>query len=381
MSIFDNIPRDDTEPLPPGEAQFAYLNRSGRPEAARVRDKAEAWFASYPDTHRDDLLARFRSAIDDQHQSAFFELFLYHLLQTRGYKVLEIEPKLTQTDKSPDFLAENVRQERFYMEAVQASGLSNQDVAARARLNTALSVIDSTPSPLHFLDLKVTGSPTKPLSINKLKAVLKSWIAGLPADATAKQVAPFIWDEHGAKIQLNAWTRSKPDEKGRAIGVRRTPVMRIDPSQKIRPALKKKASRYGQLDHPYLVALNALSTHHNELAVIDALLGTPYVEISKGPNGEEIVKDLRRPDGIWYGPPDGRPQNTRMSGVLALMRIDPWNFASKTGLLIPNPWAAKPLPQIGLGTAELVVVGDEYERKEGKPMHELLSIPANWPEG
>ena len=63
------------------------------------------------------------------------------------------------------------------------------------------------------------------------------------------------------------------------------------------------------------------------------------------------------------------------------MRIDPWNFASKTGLLIPNPWAAKPLPQIGLGTAELVVVGYEYGRKEGKPMHELLNIPANWPEG
>jgi hypothetical protein len=65
-----------------------------------------------------------------------------------------------------------------------------------------------------------------------------------------------------------------------------------------------------------------------------------------------------------------------MSGVLALMRIDPWNFASKTGLLIPNPWAAKPLPKLGLGTAELVVVGDEYERKEGRPMPELLNMPA-----
>jgi hypothetical protein len=41
----------------------------------------------------------------------------------------------------------------------------------------------------------------------------------------------------------------------------------------------------------------------------------------------------------------------------------------------PQPWAAKPLPKLGLGTAELVVVGDEYERKEGKPMHELLNLP------
>jgi|HubBroStandDraft_2_1064218.scaffolds.fasta_scaffold44881_2 hypothetical protein len=58
------------------------------------------------------------------------------------------------------------------------------------------------------------------------------------------------------------------------------------------------------------------------------------------------------------------------------MRIDPWNFTSKTGLLIPNPWAAKPLPKLGLGTAELVIVGDEYEHKKGKPMHELLNMPA-----
>ena len=116
-------------------------------------------------------------------------------------------------------------------------------------------------------------------------------------------------------------------------------------------------------------------------AVIDALLGTPYVQFTKGPDGKKIVKELRRPDGIWYGPPYGEPQNRRLSGVLALMSIDPWNFASKTGLLIPNPWAEMPLPHLGLGTAELTVVGDGYERKEGKPMHELVGLSAAWPEG
>jgi hypothetical protein len=380
MSVFDDIPRDDTGPPSPDETQFAYLNRSGRPEAARVREKVDAWFAAYPETHRGALIARFRSVIDDQHRSAFFELFLYHLLLARGCKIVEIEPKLEGTDKTPDFLVENAKGDRFYVEAVQISGLSNKEVAAQARLNTALSAIDSTPSPLHFLDLTVAGSPTQPLSTRKLKTALKSWIASLPADEIARKAAPFVWEEHGAKIRLTAWTRNKPDEKGRAIGVQHFPVVRIDPSQAIRPGLKKKASKYGKLDHPYLVVLNALSTHHNELAVCDALLGTPYVRLSKGSNGEEIVEDLRRPDGIWYGPPDGQPQNKRLSGVLALMKIDPWNFASKTGLLIPNPWAEKPLPDLGLGTAEMVIVDEAYERKEGKPMHELVGLPAVWPE-
>lgn len=100
--------------------------------------------------------------------------------------MLEIEPTLPHTTKSPDFLAENAAQERFYLEAVQASGLSSQDVAARARLSTALAAIDSTPSPLHFLDLSVSGSADQPLSTKKLTTALKLWIASLPADETAK---------------------------------------------------------------------------------------------------------------------------------------------------------------------------------------------------
>jgi hypothetical protein len=379
MSIFDDIARTSIG-LPAREAQFAYLNLSARTEAARVREKVDAWFADYPEKNRDELIARFRSAIDDQHHSAFFELFLYQLLLARGCKVLEIEPTLPHTTKSPDFLAENAAQERFYLEAVQASGLSSQDVAARARLSTALAAVDSTPSPLHFLDLSVSGSAEQPLSTKKLTTALKSWIASLPADETAKDAPPFVWEEHGVKMELRAWARGKPDPGGRAIGISRTPVMRIEPSQEIRPALKKKASRYGKLDHPYLVALNGLSAHHSEEAVIDALLGTTAVRFSKDPNGEEIIEEIRQPDGIWYGPPDGQPQNTRLSGVLALKRIDPWNFCSKTGLLIPNPWAAKPLSKLDLGTAEFVLKGNQYERVEGKPMHALVGLPAAWPE-
>jgi hypothetical protein len=379
MSIFDDIPRTSLA-LPAEEAKFAYLNLSARPEAGRVREKVDAWSAGYPEKNRDELVARLRSAIDDQHHSAFFELFLYHLLLARGCKVLEIEPTLPHTSKSPDFLAENGAQERFYLEAVQVSGLSSQDVAAQARLSTALAAVDSTPSPLHFLDLMVRGSPSQPLSTKKLITALKSWIARLPADETAKDVPPFVWDEHGAKIELRAWTRSKLDASGRATGISRTPVMRIEPSREIRPALKKKASRYGKLDHPYLVALNALSIHHGETAVIDALLGTPVVRLSRGPDGEEIVEEVRQPDGIWYGPPYGQPQDTRLSGVIALKRIDPWNFCSKTGLLIPNPWAAEPLPKLGLGTAEFILKGSQYERLDGQQMHALVGLPAAWPE-
>ncbi|WP_035644867.1 hypothetical protein [Bradyrhizobium sp. ORS 285] len=70
--------------------------------------------AGYPAKTRDELIARFRSTINDQHHSAFFELFLYHFLLARGCKVLEIEPALPHTTKSPDLLAENAAHQKLY---------------------------------------------------------------------------------------------------------------------------------------------------------------------------------------------------------------------------------------------------------------------------
>jgi hypothetical protein len=197
VSVFDDIVREDMAVPLPVETQFAYLNRSARPGAARVRKLVDEWFAEYPESHRKALVGRFRSPIDDEYRSAFFELFLHHLALARGCKVLAIEPKLEHTDKSPDFLLESARGERFYLEAVMATGRSTQETAAHARLNTALAAIDATPSPHHFLDLTVRGMPTAPLSIKKMKRALQSWIAGLPKDEKAKDAPAFQYEEHG----------------------------------------------------------------------------------------------------------------------------------------------------------------------------------------
>src|SRR5580704_6976925 len=107
VSVFDDIVREDMAVPLPDETQFAYLNRSARPEAARVRKLVDEWFAEYPESHRKALVGRFRSPIDDDHRSAFFELFLHHFALARGCNVLAIEPKLEHTDKSPDFFLQS----------------------------------------------------------------------------------------------------------------------------------------------------------------------------------------------------------------------------------------------------------------------------------
>ncbi|MCK1695224.1 hypothetical protein [Bradyrhizobium sp. 144] len=380
MSIFDDIARENDQPRQEGEPLFSYLNKSSRPEAERVRTLVDEWIKEYPESHREPLVARLRSDIDDQHQSAFFELFLHHFLCARGCKIIEIEPKLEHTDKSPDFLVETSTGERFYLEAVLASGRSSQETAAYARLNTALAAIDNVPSPDNFLSLTTEGLPTAPLSLKKLKRGVQSWIAGLPAGIAAKDAAAFKYVEHGCSIELRALPRSKREEEGGAVGVRNFPVTQITPHQEIRPGLKKKASRYGKLEFPYVVAIDCLSMYHREEGVVDALLGEPYVEFTRMADGTLKQEHRRRPDGIWYGPPNGQPQNTRLSAVLAFFRIDAWNFVTKTGLLVPNPWAAMPIPQLNLGTTELTLANGAYQRSEGQPVGALLGMPEQWPE-
>jgi len=129
-SIFDDFPSRDADPRPDGETEFAYLNRSGRPEARRVRQLVDGWLAHYSGEHRDILVTRFRSANDDEHHSAFFELFTHALLIARGHKVVAIEPKLSHTQKSPDFLVQAAEGHRLYLECVLATGRSAQEAAA-----------------------------------------------------------------------------------------------------------------------------------------------------------------------------------------------------------------------------------------------------------
>jgi hypothetical protein len=377
MSIFDNISRNRLDVPQQGEPSFAYLNLSNRPESARVRALVDEWLESYPTHHRDALVARLRSPIDVAHKSAFFELLLHQLATANGLAVITIEPQLAHTERSPDFLIEDAEKHRFYLEAVISTGLSQAEAAAESRLNQALVALDNLASPAHFLDLHVRGAPAAPISINQMRRAAQCWLATLPDNEHARQAAPFIYEEHGVRIMLTAWPRRNRERQRRSIGVRHFPVQAVVPNEDVRASLMKKASRYGKLDHPYVVAVNTMGMFQGEEDTLDALFGSPQTTTRQYADGHSVTRDERAPDGIWGSAI--APRKRGLSAVLTIERADPWNFAKRQACLIRNPWAERPLSAIRLDIGQLSPVDGRFERTVGRTMAEIFSLSTNWP--
>jgi hypothetical protein len=374
--LFDDIPRSDLDIPDQHETAFAYLNRSGRPVAARVRQSMEGWLSRYPAHDRDALISRLRSSIDDQHLGAFFELFIHELLLVRGHRIIEVEPKLQHTPRSPDFLVQVKGGGRLYLECVLATGRSQADVSAQARLNQALSAIDRTLPPRHFLDLSVRGVPAAPISIRSMTHALKAWIAGLPDDGSAFTTTPFIHAEHGVTISLRAFPRHHPQRANRSIGVRLFPARTVTVNGDVFAVIQKKAGRYGKLDLPYVVAVNALDPFADEDAAVDALLGSRCLVVSQTAAGITYRKD-RNPDGIWCGQTGARRRG--LSAVLSTEGVDPWHFATRRGRLIRNPWATLPIPGLDLGLDDYQLEEGFYGITVGGSMGKIFGLHDGWP--
>jgi hypothetical protein len=114
--IFDPDPKEFQGPKPRVMAEYDYLNRSSRPEAAQVRHVLEEWYGAYPASEKEELLSRLRSRNDVTHLSAVFELTLHELLR-RGGGCITLHPEMQGTRGRPDFFVETLADTRYYLEA------------------------------------------------------------------------------------------------------------------------------------------------------------------------------------------------------------------------------------------------------------------------
>lgn len=378
MSAFDPHPRNEIGPAEPTDGHFSYLKTSARPEAAAVRDLIDTWLGDYPARHRDALIRRLRGT-DTDHLSAFFELTLHALLLRQGCTVPEIEP-MQENGRAPDFLVEGPDGRRFLLEAKVAEGKSKAKAGAESRLNYLRQAIDKVNSPFFFLDLHEWGAPDTQLSSTKWQRQVQEFVDSLDyesalADQSAGRPLP-LWSksEGDFTLRIIAFPKNTPKAGGRAIGGSVLPGVLVTPEETIRAAVKDKARRYGDLDLPLVVAVNAMEFYASEDDAMDALFGMPaWVERDAGRG-----RMGRARDGLWCGP-EG-PRNRTVSAVLFIQGLTPWKVAQRGFTLITNPWARHPLGEVDLGARHTDGREGQLVETPGQGLARIFGLPDGWPE-
>lgn len=378
LKLFDdNISREDTGPIDLSETRYAYLNRSGRPEAERIRSVLEDWFSRYPEDKQDNLQRRFKGG---EHESAFFELYLHEILIQQGFEC-KVHPVIEGNGGSPDFLVRHNGQDCFYLEAIVRKLLENEARHNRFVLEL-LAELDKIPSKFLF-EVTVEGTLTSRPSLKPFKKRLREIEnKGSGREFVLCENRPDVLRGKCPKITIAVSPRPEGSRSNRNVTGCFLGAEKVHTVDMIRNAIKKKAGRYGKQKLPFIIAINVNEIVCKQEDVADALFGNRQIVIDR--NTGKCWMD-RDPHNAALKPPGRNGKNTRVSGLIIVNELFPWTIAQKTPELWHNPWADKPLPSEFWQLWQLPqwILNKErgiYEKKDGKGMPELLGLSPNWPE-
>ncbi len=378
--LFDDIDRVYDGPRRYTEPVFDYINHSARPEYLKIRKLLEEWFTRYPRKEREELKNRLRSG-DGGFYSAFFELYLYNLLFQLGFEI-EIHPFKSGKKSRIDFKVSKDKKPVFYLEAKVVMP-SKEKISSQVRENQIYDSINKhLESPYFFIGLEILKSSSTSPSGRKISKFLEKKLSLLNYEKVVKK-----YKQHGLD-SLPRWLYEdmdwqiiffpipkKPEEKEktniRPIGTVLYEGVYLNLAKKIKNAIRDKSTKYGEMDLPYIVAINVWDSNLvcDEEDIELALFGIspPYeVETYKG-----------KLDGVWYGP-EG-PRNRRISAIWVTVNLDHWRIAQIPPLVWCNPWAEKPLKLDYVTFIKFFDLKDEFVKIGKIDACKLLGLDPKWP--
>lgn len=372
-TIFDqDLDRSNPDPSDHDERTFDFYNRCSNGVISSIRENLETWFARYPEGRtRNDLRGRLRSGDRRQWNSAFWELYVHEALRRFGYE-LEPHPALDGVTSRLDFLATR-GDERLYVECVTL-GHSAEAAARRSGVAALEAALDRSGLYDYWLELDIDEYGAPPIPHGRFVRRLRAWEAAQDIEMLAR-LAPygtsalpaFRWDRDGWRVAVRAIPR-EPRLRGRTdlrpLGILSADEDDTPPWQAIRDLLNEKASRYGKLDAPYVIALDAPDVWPQSREALWAAFG-PYAFTAAWDRDGFM---LRR-DG------HGKPY---VSGVLIGTAIQPHSISTCSPTLYENPAAEHRLPE-SLRWERVRPQGDEPRHVPGIEPSDLFGMPADWP--
>lgn len=352
MRVFpEPLAAASTAPAGRAETAAEWLSRSTVPLAVSSRSLLNSW-ASLPGAVDGDVLARLRQRDDGQFGAAFLELYLFAAFRRAGWPC----ERLTGRGRTPDFKVVTP-EGPMYVEATTA-GAPRQQTDAERRKGLLLDAVDALQCDGFTLAVAVAAVGASSLAPGPVKRELADWLAGLDPDAVLAAVAAapartesdekagypvHVVARDGWDVEWTAYPLSPEwrGQQGRLIDFERMPeVVAVEDEKPLRNALQHKASRYGRLDAPYLVAVG--EEPFSPLDVQDhrvkALYGSSAVVVD-GPQAGRLV---RLPNGSWRR--GGTWRHTRVCGVVFLAGLRPWTALEAVPELWLNPAAVLSVP-------------------------------------
>ena len=380
MRLFSDKERSYTGPADHTEERYSYYDRSGRSDVGKVRAALETWFSFYPTDCQADLRRRFETDFD----AGFFELLLHQFLIECGYDVT-VHPPIAGTANTPDF-GVTCGDRAFYMEATVARDESDEERARRRVKNLIFDKINEIDSPDFFVSLpRFEIAQGRQPSARNLKGFIRRLFreadyAELLSSLSAGGLAVLPrhqYRENGVLIDVelvpkSAKSRGKPGL--RPIGMYPVVSRYIRVDRTLYTAINAKATRYGELDRPYIIAVNSLSEWDTEDDdILNALFGTEVYVWTPGQTGPI---PSRKPDGAFIGPKG--PQNTRISAVL-IASLYPASIGTGRFSLYHHPWPKRPLDESWLPIRQALRKASRLQWSHGQALHRILGLAANWP--
>lgn len=317
MFLFDKKERTLQGPADYNADIYAYYNDSARIDVGHVRDQLETWFAKYPQTEKEELKSRVKATFNP----AIFELFIFALFIELGYS-LEIHPEIAGTNKRPDYLAKKGN-DLFYIEVKFMTMLSQNEQSLERRKNAVLDAINKIDASNFLLKLEDISfkDNSQPSGKDIIRYLNKQIAIYSPDDYTESllqhgfdSMPEIVYEDDKIKITTKLLPKS-PLHRGtnsRSIGAHPTVTQIGNDSENIKGSLETKATRYGNLNTPYIICLNKQSVGLDLIEVQEALYGSLQTSWSDNPNNRQEKMEFT---GNGFFGSKSNPKFTRVSGV------------------------------------------------------------------
>ncbi|GEM_PF-2292029 len=280
------------------------------PSLVDARKEFQAWVTEVPVPHSADVGARLRSETDDAHLSARLELYLHHYFRSNGWEV-RIHPQVAYTSNRPDFLVAKGDAKLL----VECRGVFDQPAVAQQDQRLR-QLADETTS---RLGRTVILHPLSNLPPSIPTRRIRSWIQQQQISGNSPHLLEFdFWDDflgHHYGVRVILLTLNDGGEALTGVHGLMSQAQTITNAQQLRAALQEKASKYGKLDVPYVIAISGeakfpVTTKHE----VDALFGDRVWNIPQP--GPATVTETRNSNGFFISRRNNVVEYPDVSAVL-----------------------------------------------------------------